>query len=324
MALVLTEEDVRGLLDMPLALEAVEEAFRNLAHGRVLLHLRHHMAFSKQSFLHYMAAGDLERGYGGLKIYTYVAGELRFLVPLYRIDTGRLLALVAANHLSAVRTGAASGVATKYMARAGARTVGIIGTGVQARTQLEALCAVRPIARARAFSRSPERRAQFAAEMQTRLGLAVEPAASAEAAVRDAEIVVTATTSSRPVVRGRWLAPGAHVNAVGANFPVKRELDSEAVRRAAVIAADSVRQSREEAGDLIQGFGRNKRAWTRVRELADIVAGKKPGRKTEREVTLFKSNGIAIEDVATATRVYELALQRGRGREIGFWDAEGV
>jgi ornithine cyclodeaminase/alanine dehydrogenase-like protein (mu-crystallin family) len=322
MALVLTEEEVRGLLEMPLAIQAVEAAFRNLARGRVVLHLRHRMPLPGKAFLHYMAAADLECGYAGLKIYTYVAGELRFLVPLFRIGTGRLVALVAANHLSAVRTGAASGVATKYMARAGARTVGIIGTGVQARTQLEALRAVRPIAQVRAFSRNPERRAKFAIEMQASLGVPVEPAASAEAAVRGADIVVTATTASRPVVQGRWLAPGAHLNAVGANFPVKRELDTEAVRRAAVIAADSVEQSRQEAGDLILGFGRNRRGWTRVRELADIVAGKKPGRRSERDITLFKSTGIAIEDVVTAACVYELALERGRGREIGFWEGK--
>jgi alanine dehydrogenase len=323
MALVLTEEEVRGLLDMGLAIEAVEEAFRNLARGLIVLHMRQHMAFPTKTFLHYMAAGDLASGYAGMKIYTYVAGELRFLVPLYRIDTGRLVALVAANYLSAVRTGAASGVATKYMARANARTVGIIGTGVQARTQLEALCAVRPIAGVRAFSRNVERRALFADEMTEELGVPVEPAVSAEAAVRGADLVVTATTASRPVVRGRWLAPGTHINAVGANFPMKRELDSEALRRAAVIAADSVEQSRQEAGDLILGFGRNQRAWRRVRELAEIVAGEKPGRRSERAITLFKSNGIGIEDVATAARVYELARERGVGREIGFWGAEG-
>ncbi len=322
MALILTEEDVSRLLDMRLAIEAVEEAFRNLAEGRVLLHMRQHMAFPPKTFLHYMAAGDLANGYVGLKIYTYVAGELRFVVPLYRIDTGRLVALVAANHLSAMRTGAASAVATRYMARAEARTLGIIGTGVQARTQLEALCAVRPIAEVRAFSRSPERRAQFAEEMKSKLGVKVEPAVSAEAAVRGADLVVTATTASHPVVRGRWLAPGTHINAVGANFPVKRELDAEAVKRAAVIAADSVEQSRQEAGDLILGFGRNRRAWGRVRELAEIVAGKKPGRKTGRDITLFKSNGIAIEDVATAARVYELARRRGAGSEARFWSAD--
>jgi ornithine cyclodeaminase/alanine dehydrogenase-like protein (mu-crystallin family) len=321
MALLLTENDVRRVLDMPLAMEAVEEAFRNLAAGRAVNHLRGHVPLGGKTFLHYMAAADLVRGYAGLKIYTYAAGALRFVVPLFRVATGKLAALVAANHLSAVRTGAASGVATKYMARAGARTVGIVGTGVQARTQLEAIVLVRRIERVRAFSRSPRHRAEFARTMAAKLGVPVEPVASAEAAVRDAGIVVAATSASRPVVRGRWLAPGAHVNAIGANFPMKRELDGEAVGRAAVIAADSVAQAKQEAGDLILGFGRNRRAWRRVRELADIVAGKNRGRTSEREITLFKSSGIAIEDVVTAARVCELARRRGIGREVSFWEA---
>jgi len=267
-----------------------------------------------------MAAGDLAHGYAGMKIYTYAAGELRFLVPLIRLDSGKLVALVAANFLSAVRTGAASGVATKYMARSDARTVGIIGAGVQARTQLEALAAVRPVERVRVFSRNAARRAAFAREMTAKLAVPVEAADSAEAAVRGAELVVTATTASRPVVKGRWLAPGAHVNAIGANFPWKRELDREAIRRAAVIAADSVEQSKLEAGDLILGLGRGRAAWRRVCPLADIVTGKKPGRTCERDITFFKSNGIAIEDVVTAARVYERARRRGIGRHIAFWD----
>jgi ornithine cyclodeaminase/alanine dehydrogenase-like protein (mu-crystallin family) len=320
MALLLTENDVRALLEMPLAMEVVEEAFRNLAASRAVLHLRGHMALTRNTFLHYMAAADLVRGYAGLKIYTYASGGLRFLVPLFRVGTGKLAALVAANQLSAVRTGAASGVATKFMARADARTVGIVGAGVQARTQLEAMVLVRRIERVRVFSRNAQRRAEFARTMTAKLGVPVEPAASAEAAVRDAAIVVAATTASRPVVRGRWLAPGAHVNAIGANFPMKRELDRAAIRRAGVIAADSVAQSKQEAGDLILGLGRNPRAWRRVRELADIVAGKKRGRTNDREITLFKSNGIAIEDVVTASRVYELARRRGIGREVSFWE----
>ena len=323
MALLLSEADVRQLLTMPLALETVEEAFRRQASGEAILHSRRRLEVPPKAFLHYMAAADRVSGYMGMKIYTSVGGALRFLVPLYQSATGQLVALLEADYLGQMRTGAASGVATKYMARADARTVGIVGTGLQARTQLEAICAVRKIASIRAFGRDPERRAQFCGEMRARLNVPVIPAASPEEAVRGADIVVTATTASRPVVRGEWLAPGAHVNAIGANFPQKRELDDEAVHRAGILTVDSVEQSKLEAGDLIHALGDNPARWSAVRELAEIVARKAPGRADARQITLFKSNGIAIWDVAVAARLYALAEQRQIGQRIPFWENRG-
>jgi len=323
MALLLHEGDVRALLTMPLALAAVEETFRRQASGEAILHPRWRLEAPEKAFLHYMAAADTVSGYMGMKIYTSVRGTVRFLVPLYSVKTGELLALIEADYLGQMRTGAASGVATKYMSRADARTVGIVGTGLQARTQLEAIVAVRRIERVRAFGRNPERRAQFCAEMSARLGVAVTPAGSAEEAVREAEIVVSATTASKPVVLGAWLAPGAHINAIGANFPQKRELDDEAVHRAAIVAVDSVEQSKLEAGDLIQAFREEPARWSGVRELAQIVAGKTLGRTDAREITLFKSNGIAIWDVAVAGRVCELARQRKMGAQIPLWEPSG-
>jgi len=231
------------------------------------------------------------------------------------------VALLEADYLGQMRTGAASGIATKYMARADATTAGIIGTGLQARTQLEAIAAVRQLSSVRAYSRNPERRAQFAREMTERLQLPVYPAGSAEEAVREAEIVVTATNSSTPVLLGRWLAPGTHVNAIGANFPQKRELDEEAVRRAGIIAVDSREQAMLESGDLLAAFGGlEASAWMVVRELADIVAGRVPGRTDARQVTLFKSNGVAVEDVAVAARVVELAQERGLGTRLPLFE----
>ncbi len=320
MALLLNEGEVRSLLTMPLALEAVEEVFRRLAAGEALLQVRRRLQLPENAFLHYMAGADMVSGYMGMKIYTSVRGALRFLVPLYRAKTGALLALIEADYLGQMRTGAASGVATKFMARADAKTVGIVGTGLQARTQLEGICAVRRIERIRAFGRNPEKRAAFAREMSERLGVKVEPVATAEEAVRVADVVVAATTSSRPVIRGAWLAPGAHVNAVGANFPHKRELDDEAVERAATIAADSIEESKIESGDLMETIGRKPEGWSRVCELADIVAGKRPGRASAAEITLFKSNGIALEDVAVASRAYELAEERQVGLRIPLWE----
>ena len=320
MALLLSEGDVQTLLTMPLALDAVEEAFRRQASGEAIVHPRRRIEVPEKSFLHYMAAADTASGYMGMKIYTSVRGAVRFLVPLYSAKNGQLLALLEADFLGQMRTGAASGVAAKYMSRPDARTLGIVGTGVQARTQLEAIVAVRRIQSVRAFGRNPERRAEFCKEMSARLGLPVTPAGSAEQAVRDADIVVAATTASKPVVLGQWLAPGTHVNAIGANFPQKRELDDEAVGRAERIAVDSLEQSKLEAGDLIQAFGTDASRWAAVCELAEIVAGRAPGRAAAGAITLFKSNGIAIWDVAVAARVYELAGQRQIGRRVPLWE----
>ncbi|MGB6526252.1 MAG: hypothetical protein WBE87_15165, partial [Candidatus Acidiferrales bacterium] len=198
MPLLLTEADVRLLLTMPMALEAVEAAFRRLSDGAAMVHPRQRLHLEGFSYLHYMAAADGAGGYEGLKIYTSSREGLRFLVPLFQAKTGELLALIEADYLGQMRTGAASGVATKFLARKDARTIGIIGTGLQARTQLEAVVAVREIERVHSFGRDPGRRERFAREMTAKLGVPVESAATAEAVVRAAEILITSTTASNP------------------------------------------------------------------------------------------------------------------------------
>jgi ornithine cyclodeaminase/alanine dehydrogenase-like protein (mu-crystallin family) len=320
MALLLTENDVRQLLTMPVAMEAVEKAFFDMNHGTFLLHSRRRFHTPNNSFLHYMAAADLIGGYEGLKVYTYAKGVVRFLVLLYRWDTGELVALIEAELLGQIRTGAASGVATKFMARPDARRVGIIGTGSQSPTQIEAVCAVRPIERVRVFGRNQQKKREFARAMSERLRVPVEPADSAEAAVREADIVITMTTAAHPIVEAAWLAPGVHINAAGSNLAHKCEIDAETVRRAGVIATDSIEQAKIEAGDLIQAFGGDAGSWSRVLDLARIVGGESPGRHDRSEVTVFKSNGIATEDVAVAARVYEMARERGMGRDVSLFE----
>jgi ornithine cyclodeaminase/alanine dehydrogenase-like protein (mu-crystallin family) len=322
MPLVLTEADVKSILTMPMAIEAVENSFRRLADGSALLHSRQRLHVPGQSYMHYMAAADATTGYMGLKIYTSSREGLRFLVTLFQAESGDLVAIIEANYLGQMRTGAASGVATRVLARNDARTIGIIGTGLQARTQLEAIAQVRKIESVRAFGRDRARREQFAAEMAERLKVSVSAADSAEAAVRDVDIVITSTTSTTPVLEGRWLKPGMHINAIGANFPNKRELDDEAVRRSHVIAADSRAQSKMEAGDLMRFFGEDDSRWSAVLELAEIVAGKVPGRTSDEQITLFRSNGIAIEDIVVAGQIYELARERGLGKQIAMWGEE--
>jgi ornithine cyclodeaminase/alanine dehydrogenase-like protein (mu-crystallin family) len=218
--------------------------------------------------------------------------------------------------LGQLRTGAASGVATKYLARADAKVAAILGSGGQAKTQLEAVATVRKLDSARAYGRDPERRAKFCEEMTQRLGIPVTPAASSAEAVRGAQIVTTATTSPKPVLSGADLSPGVHINAIGANHAHKRELDDAAIAKADVIFVDSLDQSKQEAGDLILPFEKQPQRWETVHELADLVGGKATGRTTDAQITLFKSNGIAAWDLAVAVIVYRLAVERHLGREL--------
>jgi ornithine cyclodeaminase/alanine dehydrogenase-like protein (mu-crystallin family) len=205
------------------------------------------------------------------------------------------------------------------MARANAQILGIIGTGLQARTQLEAGVLARKFETVRAFGRDKARRERFATEMTERLGVKVTPVASAEAAVRGADVLITMTNAVKPVVDGKWLEPGMHINGAGSNFAQKAELDAKAVLWCDVIAADSVEQAKMEAGDLIQAFDDDASKWDQVREIGQIVAGNAAGRRDESEITLFKSIGIAAEDIATAARVYELAQARGLGHNVPMW-----
>jgi ornithine cyclodeaminase/alanine dehydrogenase-like protein (mu-crystallin family) len=318
----INEIEVRQVLDMAHAIEAVEEISRKQATGEVVVHPRRRFELPGGGFFHYMAAADYSTGYVAMKQYSYVQGKLRFLVPLYEMATGDLLAMIEADYMGQLRTGAASGVATKYLARESSRVAAIIGTGGQARTQLEAVAAVRKLEFARVYGRDTAKREKFCNEMSERLGIPITPSRSSEEALRGVDIVCTATTASQPVVHGADLAPGVHINAIGANHAHKRELDDEAIASADVIVVDSVEQSRQEAGDLIIAFHGDEICWTGVKKLSDIVAGKASGRTSDSEVTLFKSNGIASWDLAVAMKVYALAREKKLGRELPFWNED--
>jgi alanine dehydrogenase len=321
MTLHISEAEVRKVLTMPMAIEAVEEISRKEATGQVEVHPRRRFELPDGGFFHHMAAADFNAGYIAMKQYTYVKGRLRFLVPLYEIATGELLALIEADCMGQLRTGAASGVATKYLSRVDSRAAAIIGTGGQAKTQLQAIAAVRKLKTVRVYGRDAAKRENFCQEMSAKIGVPVSPCASSSEAVSGADIVVTSTTSAHPVLLGADLARGAHINAIGANHAHKRELDSEAVARANVIVVDSIEQSRQEAGDLILSFQGDESRWGKVKKLSDLVAGKTTGRTSDEEVTLFKSNGIASWDLAVAMRVYALVRAQKLGRELPLWAA---
>jgi alanine dehydrogenase len=326
--LVVREDDVRAVLTMPDTIAVLEAAFRRQGMDETRNQPRSRIVLPEaRGVLHVLSAfvpgepGHPERegpGLVGLKAYTGFPGGVRFAVLLYSGEDGRLLALVEADWLGQMRTGAASGVATKYMARADASVVGLIGTGGQARTQLVALCAARPIRRILVYGRDEARRQAFAAEMAARTGAEVTPVASAEEAVRAADIVVTATTAREPVLHGNWLQPGTHVNAMGSNWHNRREVDDATVERSAVVAVDALDQARIEAGDLIAPAQAGRFEWSRAVELGMIVAGQAPGRDEPDDITLFESLGIGLEDVAAAGLVYALAHERGLGQTLEF------
>jgi ornithine cyclodeaminase/alanine dehydrogenase-like protein (mu-crystallin family) len=315
LALLLTESDVTRLLRMEDVIPAVERAF--LEHGRERTTNRPRDRIQIPGLtLQVMSAALPAAGVLGLKAYTTGSGGSRFVVLAWSTATGQLEAVIEADRMGQMRTGAASGVATRYMARPEARTVGCIGTGWQAETQIEAVCAVRRITRVLVFGRDARRRQAFASRMAERLRIPVDPAASAEAAVRESEIVITITTSRTPILRGQWLRAGTHINAAGVNWAEKRELDDDAVTRAARIAVDDRAQAAIECGDLIPLVGRGTLSWEQIGELGEIVAGKIPGRGGADEITLFESQGLAIEDMAAASLLLERARAEGVGQEI--------
>ena len=316
MTLILTEAEVDGLLDMPSTLEAVEAVLRDRAEGRATNRARRRVALPK-SGLNFMAAGAPEIGALGLKAYSVARTGARFYTMLFDPEGGELLSIMQSDKLGQMRTGAASGVATKYLAREDARTLGLYGAGWQAESQLEAIAAVRDLERVIVYSRREESRKEFAQKMGERLGMEIETTHSAdEPAAQD--IVVTATSSREPVLLGEWLRPGAHVNAAGSNFLFKSEIDREVVRRASFVCVDSREELGLEAGDLVQPLETGLILPEAVYELGQVIAGQVEGRQEPEDITLFASQGLALEDVAAARVVYDRAVERGVGRDIEF------
>lgn len=326
MPIWLNAHEIEALLTMEDAIAAVEEGFRQLALGNVLLPQR-----LRVSLALYGGWGAAMPAYVGgtidglgLKLVTLYAnnpdrhGLAAIQATLLLLDprTGQLLAVMDAAELTALRTGAASGVATRYLARADATTAAIFGAGVQGRAQLAAICAVRPIRQAWVLDRRPEAAAAFAVEMSSRLGLKVEPAQDVQAAVAAADVIVTATTSHEPLFDGRWLRPGVHINGVGSHSPAARELDTVTIQRAKVVA-DQTSACLAETGDLILPIREGALTETHVHaQLGEIIAGLRPGRTADDEITLFKSVGLAIQDVAAAVAVYRKAQAAGRGQML--------
>ncbi len=309
MTLHLSEADVAALLSPAEAVEAVEACFRRMAEGVVENRPRYRLGLESGA-LAVMAASDLGLGYAGAKVYAGFGTGARFEVLLFRADAPELVAVIDADKLGQLRTGAASGVAARHLARAGATTVGLIGCGWQAESQLACIRAAVPtLERAVAYCRTESTLRDFC----ERTG--AEPGESHRDAA-ECDVVVTVTNSRDPVLRGEWLRPGALVCAVGANDGRRREVDNVVVQRASFVCCDSVENARLESADLIEPVAGGVLDWLEVHELQEVVAGALPGRASDEDVVLFKSNGLAAWDVAAAAAVVERARAAGAGREL--------
>lgn len=328
MTLLLREADVEAVLTMADTMRVLDAAFRRQGMGETRNQPRRRVVLPDgRGVLHVLSAyvpgtpGHPEAdgpGLVGLKDYAAVAGVVRFLVQLFSAEDGRLLALIEADLLGQMRTGGASGVATRYMARPDARIAGMIGAGGQARTQALAMCEAHALEKFLVYARSQERAQTFCDSLSAETGVQFIASEQPEQVAGESDILVTATTTRDPVLLGAWLRPGQHINVMGSNWAHRREVDGEAVRRSAVVAVDARDQAEIEAGDLLLAAQSGDFAMERAVELGEIVAGKVAGRPDASAITLFKSLGIGLEDVAVAGWVYMQAQERGLGQEIEF------
>ena len=312
----INEAEVAKILTMPKTVELVEAALKARAEGHAI-DVPRVRARAPAGTLHVLQAAAPELKLIGYKAYYSNPGKgSRYHVHLIDTDSGNLVAMIEASYLGMMRTGAASGVATKYMARENATTVGMLGAGKQAVGQLEAVCAVRKITAAKVYSRKSEKARDFCATMSGRLGIKMEAVTSAPEAMRGVDIINVITKASNPVLLGEWLEPGQHINAAGSNALTRRELDELAIRRCARVVVDSRGTASNESGDLLPLIESGKLDWDALPELGELIAGHIAGRKSRDEITLYESHGMGIQDIYTGHYVLEAARQQGIGIDL--------
>jgi ornithine cyclodeaminase/alanine dehydrogenase-like protein (mu-crystallin family) len=301
-------------------IELTEKVFRDEAVGQAINLPRTHLPLPKG--MHRTVFG-IAHGFGVYGMKTYgsdrrpnAPSRTRYLVMLYDLELGGLEAIVEARDLGQIRTGAVSGVATKFMAREDASTIGIIGSGWEARAQIAAMNEVRTISHVKAYSRSAEKREAFAAEMREVHGLDVVAVNFAEECVRDVDILITITGSDDPVLEGSWIAPGTHINGIGATGVNRRELDVDSVSRADLVVVENMEQARADCGELIYAEERGGFEWSKAVELAAVITGEASGRPSNDSITLFDALGVGTEDLAAAAVVLRKAKEQGIGAEL--------
>ena len=317
MALFLNEDDVRQLLTMPLTIEAVEEAHKELSLNSAIDIPRQRTRLP-QTALHILQGALPGRDAIGYKAYTSNRSGVRFLVHVFSAASGVLRVVLEADYLGMMRTGAASGVATRWLARPDAEVLGVFGAGWQAEGNIEAVAAVRKLRLVKVFARNTERLAAFCTRMSDRLELDVVPAATPEETVRGSDIVSTITTASLPLFDAAWMSPGAHINAAGSNSLIRREVGEDVLKACRPIVVDSVDTALKEAGDLLPVLEKGRLSERQLVELGDIILGRHPGRSKPEDITLFESQGMAIQDISVAVRLEALAREQGLGVELPY------
>ena len=315
MALFLRDEEVNQCVDMAGMASAIEAMQARFGQGEAY-NLPRRKIIAGGGMLSVMGGGLFYDGVLGVKTYTVVQGRYSFQVSLYNADTGELLCYTQANRLGQLRTGATTGVAVKYLSNPEAATVGIIGTGYQAPTQLESVCRVRNIRQVKAYSRDAQRRETFAQNMTGALGVAVSAAGSGEEAVRGADVVICIAATMEPVLEGEWLSTGALAVGAGPTTWRAREVDDATLTRAGHIIVDSIEQAPVEAGDLASAADRGLLQWSKLQELRQVVAGTVQGRTGRDEIVYAKLMGTGVADVAGAKLAYDNARVAGLGQEM--------
>jgi ornithine cyclodeaminase len=314
-AILLRESDVEQMLTMPMALELVERVHREYSTGNAIDVPRERTRLPKAA-LHILQGAVPSAGIFGYKAYTSSREGVRFLVYGFSAERGNLDVVVEANYLGMMRTGAAGGVAAKWLAREDAKVAGVFGAGWQAQSQIEALAAVRKLQRVKVWSRTAEKLAKFCSKMSARLSIEVVPAASPQDAVQGSDVVVTITTSATPVFDGEWLGQGTHVTAAGSNSLLRQEIDETTVRKSNPVVVDSRPSALKEAGDLLPALEKGRLHVGALTELGEVIAGTRAGRTTREQVTLFESQGMAMQDLILAAELARIARETGRGTEL--------
>jgi ornithine cyclodeaminase/alanine dehydrogenase-like protein (mu-crystallin family) len=311
----LNENDVRQLLTMPMAVKLVEEALKARAEGRAndVPRVR---TRNPEGTLHVLQASARDLNRIGFKAYYSVPSGTGYHVNLYDMAKGPLVAMVEASYLGMVRTGAASGVATRYLAKDDASVVAMLGAGKQAVGQIEAVCEVRKVREVRVWSRKPETSAKFIDTLAKRLNVEMRPVKDGAKAVEGADIINVITKASEPVLRGDWLEPGQHINAAGSNSLIRREIDLAAVKRSNYITVDSRGTARNECGDLLPAVENGLVDWDTLTEIGEVIAGRAPRRTSPHQITLYESHGMGIQDLYVAHTLVELSRERGLGVDL--------
>ena len=315
MPLFLSENDVKTVLTVDMAMAGVESAHRDLALGQAIDTPRARSRLP-QTVLHILQGALPTQGVIGYKAYTSNRSGNRFFVHLFDAASGRLRAVIEADYLGMMRTGAASGVAAKWLARPDSRVAGVFGAGWQAEGHIRAICAALPLEQVKVFSRRGDRLAAFCERLTAITGVAVLPASSAEEAVCGSDLIGTVTTAGQPLFDADWLEAGVHINAAGSNALIRQELSEAAVRRCELLAVDAVPTALAEAGDLLPLLEKGRLHPRQLVELGEVIIGRHPGRSGTGEITLFESQGMAIQDLAVALRVLEAAQAQGLGETL--------